>query len=99
MGFSAGACVAAMSAIQWNTPGLAERLVVPKDGIKSNATVICYSASLLSTIFDNNNDDLIVLQPGRLTADYIPEVDVVNYVVLIQHLCFSCTTDMISLLL
>ncbi|MBP2070627.1 hypothetical protein [Thermoanaerobacterium butyriciformans] len=53
MGFSAGACVAAMSAIQWNTPGLAEKLRVPKDGIKPNATVICYSASLLSTIFDN----------------------------------------------
>ncbi|HOJ93327.1 MAG TPA: alpha/beta hydrolase [Dictyoglomaceae bacterium] len=61
MGFSAGACVAAMSATQWNTPGLAERLGVPRDGIKPNATVIGYGASLLSTIFDNKEDDLIIL--------------------------------------
>ena len=32
MGFSAGACLAAMSATQWNTPGLAERLgLAPED--------------------------------------------------------------------
>jgi acetyl esterase/lipase len=81
MGFSAGACVAAMSATQWNSPGLAERVGAPKDGIKPNAAVIGYGASLLSTIFDNNDDeDLIVPTPGKITADRTPEVDVVNYV-------------------
>jgi len=80
MGFSAGACVAAMSATQWNTPGLVARLGVPRDGIKPNAAVIAYGASLLSTIFDNEDDDLIVPPPGKITADRTPEVDVVNYV-------------------
>jgi acetyl esterase/lipase len=81
MGFSAGACVAAMSATQWNTSGLAKRLGIPEEGIKPNAAVIGYGASLLSTIFDNDDGkDLIVPEPGRITADRTPEVDVVNYV-------------------
>lgn len=80
MGFSAGACVAAMSATQWNTPGLAERLNLPKEGIKPNATVIGYGASLLSTIFDNPDENLVVPTPGRITADRTPQVDIVNYV-------------------
>ncbi len=80
MGFSAGACVAAMSATQWNTPGLARRVGAPPDGIKPNAAVIGYGASLLSTIFDSDDEDLIVPAPGKLTADRTPQVDVVNYV-------------------
>lgn len=80
MGFSAGACVAAMSATQWNTPGLADRLSVPKKSIKPNAAIIGYGASLLSTIFDSQDDDLIVPPPGKITADRTPQVDVVNYV-------------------
>jgi hypothetical protein len=36
---------------------------------------------LLSTIFDNEDDkDLIVPQPGKITADRTPQVDVVNYI-------------------
>lgn len=81
MVFFAGACVAAMSATQWNTPSLAARLEIPDDGIKPNAAVIGYGASLLSTIFDNSDDkDLVVPPPGKLTADRTPEVDVVKYV-------------------
>jgi acetyl esterase/lipase len=80
MGFSAGACVAAMSATQWNTPGLAERVGTPKDGIKPNAAVIGYGASLLSTIFDAHDEDIIVPAPGKISADRTPELDVVNYV-------------------
>jgi acetyl esterase/lipase len=81
MGFSAGACISAMSATQWNTPGLAQRLGIPKEGIKPNAAVIGYGASLLSTIFDNTEDkELIVPQPGKLSADRTAELDVVNYV-------------------
>lgn len=37
MGFSAGACLAAMSATQWNTPGLAERLGLTPEDIQPNA--------------------------------------------------------------
>lgn len=80
MGFSAGAGVAAMSATQWNTSGLAERLGIPEEGIKPNAAVIGYGASLLSTIFDNQDDDIYVPEPGKITADRTPEMDVVNYV-------------------
>lgn len=80
MGFSAGACVAAMSATQWNTPGLAERLHIPPEGIKPNAAVIGYGASLLSTIFDSMDENLVIPEPGKLTADRTPQVDVVNYV-------------------
>jgi acetyl esterase/lipase len=81
MGFSAGACISAMSATQWNTPGLAQRLGIPEEGIKPNAAVIGYGASLLSTIFDNTEDEeLIVPQPGKLSANHTPELDVVNYV-------------------
>ena len=81
MGFSAGACISAMSATQWNTPGLSQRLGIPEEGIKPNAAVIGYGASLLSTIFDNTEtEELIVPQPGKITADRTPEVDVVNYV-------------------
>lgn len=70
-----------MSATQWNTPGLAERVGAPGEGIKPNAAVIGYGASLLSTIFDNEDDaDLIVPPPGKITADRTPQVDVVNYV-------------------
>ena len=81
MGFSAGACISAMSATQWNTPGLAQRLGIPEEGIKPNAAVIGYGASLLSTIFDNTEgEELIVPQPGKISADRTPELDVVNYV-------------------
>ncbi|MHB9295908.1 putative Acetylxylan esterase [Pillotina sp. SPG140] len=80
MGFSAGACIAAMSATQWNTPGLADRIDAPEDDIKPNAAVIGYGASLLSTIFDAQDEDLIVPPPGKISADRTPELDVVNYV-------------------
>ncbi len=80
MGFSAGACIAGMSATQWNTPGLAERLDVPEEGIKPAGAVIGYGASLLSTIFENSDDDLIVPEPGRISADRTPQLDLINYV-------------------
>lgn len=70
----------AMSATQWNTPELAQRLGVPQDGIQPNAAVIGYGASLLSTIFDSTDEYWVVPKPGKLTADRTPQVDVVNYV-------------------
>lgn len=78
MGFSAGACTAALSATQWNTPGLAERLGVPKEGIKPNAAVICYGA------WDNTNTiqkDPKYYNPdaAKIAKDCTPEMDFINY--------------------
>ncbi|MDR1971918.1 MAG: hypothetical protein LBQ46_08340 [Treponema sp.] len=69
-----------MSATQWNTPGLAVSIGAPEYGVKPNAAVIGYGASLLSTIFDSQDKDLIVSAPGKISADRTPELDVVNYV-------------------
>ncbi len=78
MGFSAGACLAAMSATQWNTPGLAERLGVPPEGIKPNAAVIGYGC------WDNTNTiqkDPKFYNPGaaKIAKDCTPELDFINY--------------------
>lgn len=43
MGFSAGACLATMSATQWNAPDLAERLGVTPEDIKLNVGVFAYA--------------------------------------------------------
>lgn len=79
-GFSAGASVASMSATQWNTPFLAEKLQVPSEKLKPNAAILAYGCNDLSTIFDNEDDDLIIPAPGKITADRTPQIDVVNYV-------------------
>ena len=78
MGFSAGACIAGMSATQWNTPGLAERLGVPAEGIKPNACVIGYGC------WDNTNT--IQKNPAfynphaaKIAKDCTPELDLINY--------------------
>lgn len=78
MGFSAGACLAAMSATQWNTPGLAARLGVPDEGIKPNAAVIAYAP------WDNTNTiqkDPKYYNPecAKIAKDCTPELDFINY--------------------
>lgn len=79
MGFSAGSGVAAMSATQWNTPGLAERLGIPEDGIKPNAAVMGYGAASNSELLDTPGvyvPDIL----GMISRNRTPELDVVNYV-------------------
>ena len=78
MGFSAGACLAAMSAAQWNTPGLAQRLGVPFEGVKPNAAVIAYAP------WDNTNTiqkDPKYYNPdcAKIAKDCTPELDFINY--------------------
>ena len=78
MGFSAGACLAAMSATQWNTPGLAQRLGVPFEGVKPNAAVIAYAP------WDNTNTiqkDPKYYNPdcAKIAKDCTPELDFINY--------------------
>ena len=79
MGFSAGACLAAMSATQWITPGLAEKLGAPEEGIKPNAAVIAYGP------WDNTNTiqhDPEFYNPdaAKIAKDCTPELDFINYV-------------------
>ena len=79
MGFSAGSGIAAMSATQWNTPGLSERLGIPEDGIKPNAAVMGYGAASNSELLDTPGvyvPDIL----GKIARDRTPELDVVNYV-------------------
>lgn len=78
MGFSAGACLAAMSATQWNTPGLAERLHTMPEQIRPDAAVIAYGA------WDNTNT--IQKNPAFYNPDAAaiaknctPELDFINY--------------------
>ena len=78
MGFSAGACIAAMSATQWNTPGMAERLGVPEKGIRPDAAVICYGA------WDNTNTiqkDPKYYNPdaAKIAKECTPELDMIHY--------------------
>ena len=74
MGFSAGACLAAMPASQWNAPGLAEKLGVRPEEIRPNAAVIAYAP------WDNTNTiqhDPKYYNPGaaRIAKDCTPELD------------------------
>ncbi len=78
MGFSAGACMAALSATQWNTPGLCERLGVSFEDIKPNAAVIAYAP------WDNTNTiqrDPEFFNPNAaaIAKDCTPELDFINY--------------------
>lgn len=81
MGFSAGSGIAAMSATQWNTPGLAERAGAPNaEGIKPNAAVIGYGAANNSEMIIENPDIYIPDILGKIARDKTPELDVINYV-------------------
>lgn len=78
MGFSAGACLAAMSATQWNTPGLAQRLGVPFEGVKPNAAVIIYASWDITNTIQKDpkyyNPDC-----AKIAKDCTPELDFINY--------------------
>lgn len=78
MGFSAGACLAAMSATQWNTPGLAERLGLLREDIRPNAGVIAYAP------WDNSNTiqkdpEFYNPEVAKIAKDCTPELDFINY--------------------
>lgn len=78
MGFSAGACLAAMSATQWNTPGLAERLGAPAEGIKPNAAVIGYGC-WHNTNTIQNDPKFYNPDAAKIAKDCTPELDFINY--------------------
>ena len=81
MGFSAGVSAAGMSATQWNTPGLYERVGAPDaESIRPDAAVMGYGACDTSgTIVDNPD----VVNPGvwgAIVTDRTPELDFLYYV-------------------
>lgn len=81
MGFSAGSGIASMSATQWNTPGLYERVGAPNaESIKPNAAVIGYGAANNSEMVIDNPDVYIPSMLGKIARDKTPQLDVVNYV-------------------
>lgn len=67
-----------MSATQWNTPGLAERLGIPQEGIRPDAAVIAYAP------WDNTNtiqQDPKYYNPdcAKIAKDCTPQLDFINY--------------------
>ena len=78
MGFSAGSGIAALSATQWNTPGLAERLHIPEGGNKPNAVVLGYGGNLTEDFFDKV--EIIPDNLGKIVHDKTPQLNYVNYV-------------------
>lgn len=79
MGFSAGACLAGISATQWNTPGLAERVGAERvEDIRPDACVIGYGC------WDNSRTiqgDPAFYNPhaAKIAKDCTPELDMINY--------------------
>lgn len=79
MGFSAGACLAGMSATQWNAPEVAQALHVDSMMLKPDACVIGYGA------WDNANTiqhDPQFFNPNaaKIAQECTPQLDLINYV-------------------
>lgn len=79
-GFSAGSSVVSMSATQWMDSVIVEKLGGTSEMYKPNAAIFAYGANDLSTIFDAQDENLVIPEPGKITADRTPQIDVVNYV-------------------
>lgn len=79
MGFSAGACLAGISATQWNTPGLAASVgASSSDDVRPDACVIGYGC------WDNTRtiqNDPVYYNPraARIAKECTPELDMINY--------------------
>jgi len=79
-GFSAGSSVCSMSATQWTDPVITAALGGTSEMYKPNAAVFAYGCNDLATIFDVEDNDLIIPTPGKITAERTPQIDVVNFV-------------------
>ena len=72
-GFSAGGNLAAMLSTQWYRFNLEDRLSIPINGSKPNATILCYALTEMDTYIKN--------QPSnKATLNMFPEMNVVNYI-------------------
>ncbi len=84
MGFSAGACLAGVSATQWNDPQIAAALGVKPEYIRPDSAVIAYGC------WDNSGtiwNDPEFVNPGasRFPKSCPPQLDMINYVG--DHVC------------
>lgn len=84
MGFSAGACLAGVSATQWNDPQISEALGVKADYIRPDSAVIAYGC------WDNSGtiwNDPEFINPGasHFPKSCPPQLDMINYVG--KHVC------------
>lgn len=84
MGFSAGACLAGMSATQWNDPQVAAALGVQPRYIRPDSAVIAYGC------WDNSGtiwNDPEFVNPGasRFPKSCPPQLDLIHYVG--EHVC------------
>lgn len=84
MGFSAGACLAGMSATQWNAPEIAAALGTESAVIRPDAVVAAYGC------WDNSGtiwNDPEFVNPGasRFPKSCPPQLDLINYVG--DHVC------------
>lgn len=98
MGFSAGACLAAMSATQWNTPGLVERLGLTAEDIRPNAGVIAY-APWDNTNTIQKNPEFYNPDAAKIAKDCTPELDFINYAGPICRRYLSGITGLTSMFL
>lgn len=76
MGFSAGASVCAMSATEWNMPGLCDRLGIPEGGNKPNAAIIGYGPVLVEEAMEDSSN----VSVGAILKENPPQLSAVNYV-------------------
>lgn len=84
MGFSAGACLAGMSATQWNAPEISAALGVEPEYIRPDSAVIAYGC------WDNSGtiwNDPEFANPGAsdFPKSCPPQLDLINYVG--KHVC------------
>lgn len=84
MGFSAGACLAGMSATQWNAPEISQALGVRPEEVRPDAAVIAYGC------WDNSGtiwNDPEFCNPGasNFPKSCPPQLDLIHYVG--KHVC------------
>ena len=78
MGFSAGACICAMIATQWNRQGLCEELGIQFGDNKPNLVVLGYGACKNSDTL--KDAEYVPPYLGKIAKDLTPELDIIHYV-------------------
>ncbi len=84
MGFSAGACLAGVSATQWNDPVISEALGVSPEMIRPDAAVIAYGCwDNSGTIW--NDPEFVNPNASQFPKSCPPQLDMIHYVG--PHVC------------
>ena len=80
MGFSAGATICEMMATQWKDPAIGVALGGSPEDWRPNGAVIGYGMAHLDTIFENDDPDLVIPEPGRISAERDPHLNSIEFV-------------------